>query len=128
MARVEDAARGKPITMPQAGALADWTYGMDAAKSAWLALDAPELPHRLYNAGTRRQPVGEFTAAVQEVLPNAEIVISDTELPGNAHAQLDSSRIQVDLGYQPDYSLADGVRDYVERVRLYDAYAARTTA
>src|SRR5262249_5082653 len=34
MARVEDAVRGKPITMPRDDSVADWTYAADAAQAS----------------------------------------------------------------------------------------------
>ena len=55
--------------MPRDDAMADWTYAADAAQAAWLALNAPELPHRLYNVGAERRPVGEFTRAMRKLHP-----------------------------------------------------------
>ncbi|MFT4026491.1 MAG: NAD(P)-dependent oxidoreductase [Novosphingobium sp.] len=122
MARVEAAARGQPIVMPGNDAMADWTYAADAAKAAWLALTAAELPHRLYNVGAERAPIGEFTQALRKLLPQAEISVSASELPGNAHKPMDSSRLRRDLGYTPDYSLEDGIADYLDRIRIFDGY------
>ena len=123
MARVEAAARGTPIVMPRADALADWTYGGDAAKAAWLALTAPQLPHRLYNVGAQRAPVGEFTGALRKLLPQADITVSETEMPGNAHKPMDSSRLRRNLGYTPDFSLEAGLADYIDRIRIFDRYS-----
>lgn len=128
MARVEDAVRGGPITMPRDDAQADWTYAGDAAKAAWLALTAPQLPHRLYNVGAQRAPVGEFTAAIRRLLPQADIAVSDSELPGNAHKPMDSTRLRQDLGYTPDYSLEQGLADYINRVRVFDGHHAEAAA
>ena len=124
MARVEAAAHGLPIIMPRGDALADWTYAGDAAKAAWLALTTADLPHRLYNVGAQRAPVGDFTQAMRALLPDAEITVSESEAPGNAHKPMDSTRLREDLGYAPDYSLEDGLKDYLDRIRVFDAYTA----
>lgn len=122
MARVEDAVHGKPVTMPRGDALADFSYAADAAKAGWLALTAECLPHRLYNAPSKRMSVCEFTAAMRKALPNADIVEDPLELPGNAHAPMDCSRIVEDLGFEPDHSLESGITDYIARIRAQDEF------
>jgi nucleoside-diphosphate-sugar epimerase len=123
MARVEDAVRGWPITMPRADVMADWTYAGDAAKAAWLALMADRLPHHLYNVGSERQPVGAFTQVMRELLPDAQIAVSATETAGNPHAPMDTARLRTCLGYAPSYTLRSGLEDYIERIRTFDRYA-----
>jgi len=122
MARIEDAVRGRPITMPRDDAMADWTYAADAAQAAWRALTAPRLQHNLYNVGAERLPVGDFTQAMRELLPDARITVSDRETPGNAHAPMDAARLRNDLGFAPEYSLRRGLEDYIERIRVAERY------
>lgn len=123
MARVETAARGGAIAMPRGDALADWTYAADGAQAAWLALTADHLAHHLYNVGSHRLPIGDFTESLRALLPSAEITVSESETPGNAHLPMDSSRLK-GLGFSPQYSLQDGIKDYIDRIRVFDAYAA----
>ena len=125
MARVEDAARGKPVVMPRDDAMADWTYAADAAQAAWLALEAQELKHRLYNVGVERRPVGEFTRAMRELLPDAQISVSPDETPGNPHPPLDAMRLQGDLAFAPRYSLKAGLADYIEAIRAHDIFVSQ---
>jgi nucleoside-diphosphate-sugar epimerase len=125
MARVEDAVRGKPITMPRDDSVADWTYAADAAQASWLALSAEKLPHQLYNVCSESRPVGDFTRKLRQLLPGVEITSSDTELPGHAHTSMSNARIREDLGFDPKYSLEAGLEDYVRRVREYDKFTAR---
>ncbi|MFT3964963.1 MAG: NAD(P)-dependent oxidoreductase [Sphingobium sp.] len=128
MARVEQALRGLPIVMPDDAAMADWTYGGDAAQAAWLALTAPELPHFLYNVGAERLAVGDFTAAMRELLPDADISVSESEQPGNPHISMDAGRLRTDLGFAPRYTLRTGLADYIERIRIADAYTLQEKA
>jgi nucleoside-diphosphate-sugar epimerase len=119
MARVEEAVRGKPIEMPRDDAMADWTYAADAAQAAWLALTVHHLPHHLYNVGSERRCVGDFTKVLRDLLPEAVITTSQVD-PGHAHPPMDASRLKADLGFAPKYSLRSGLEDYIERIRAYD--------
>lgn len=122
MARVEDAARGKPIVLPHENAMADWLYAADAARAAWLALTTEHLPHRLYNVGSERRSVGDFARALHKVLPDVPITLSATETPGHPHLAMSTRRLREDLGFVPAYPLEDGLRDYIDRVRAYDHF------
>ena len=119
---VEDAVRGKPIELPRGDAVVDWTYAADSAQAAWLALTAAQLPHHLYNVRSERRPIGDFTRALRELVPEADISTSETELPGNAHPSMDNSRLTSDLGFTPKYPLETGLRDYISRIHAYDSY------
>lgn len=128
MARVEDAARGKDVVMPTDDAEADWLYAGDAARAAWLALTAAKLSHRVYNVGSERRPVGDFTNALRRALPGVTITSSAEELPGHAHAAMDFSRLRHDLGFRPRYDFDEGIGDYIRRVRAHDSYVTQAAA
>jgi len=121
MAKVEEALHGTAIEMPRDDALADWTYAADAAQAAWLALTADHLPHDLYNVSAERRPVGDFTRALRQLLPQAVIRVSAAD-PGHPHPPMDNTRLKTDLGFAPGYTLKSGLEDYIERVRAYDRY------
>lgn len=121
MARVEPAARGEAVTMPRGDALADWTYAADGAQAAWLALTADGLPYHLFNVGSARGPIAEFTQAMRDLLPGAIIAESEIEGPGNAHLPMSNGRL-LSIGYTPRYSIHDGVADYIRRIELFDRY------
>jgi nucleoside-diphosphate-sugar epimerase len=122
MARVEQAVRGQAVAMPRDDAVADWTYAGDAAQAAWRALNAQHLPHHLYNVSGELRCVGDYTRAMRDLLPDAEITTSENESPGNPHAPMDNSRLRQDLGFAPKYSLRSGLEDYIQRIRAYDRY------
>jgi nucleoside-diphosphate-sugar epimerase len=109
--------------MPRDDAAADWLYAGDAASAAWLALTADRLSYRVYNVGSERRPVGEFTEAMRRVLPGVTVASSSTEQPGHPHAAMDFSRLRDDLGFVPRYGFDEGIADYVDRVRAYDAHS-----
>jgi nucleoside-diphosphate-sugar epimerase len=120
MARVEEVVHGRVIEMPRGDAVVDWTYAMDAAQAAWLALATDPLPHHLFNVSSERRRVGDFTHALRQLLPQAVIRISGAE-PGHPHPPLDNTRLQ-ELGYKPRYTLEVGLEDYIKRIHAYDRY------
>lgn len=126
MARVEDACRGHGIHMPNGDTIADWTYAGDAAQAAWLALTTAVLPNHLYNVSAQRLPIGQFTEAMRALLPEAEIAVDPTELPGHPHPPMDNARLVTDLGFAPRYDTQAGLADYIARVRAADAFNRST--
>lgn len=125
MARLEDAVKGKAITLPADHHEADWTYAGDGAQAAWRALTAREPGHQLYNVCAERLPLGNYTKAMRKVLADAEITVSDTEPVGHAHAPQDATRLREDLGFVPEYSLEAGLTDYLRRIAISEEYERR---
>jgi nucleoside-diphosphate-sugar epimerase len=90
-----------------------------------LALTSKNLPHHLYNVFSETRPVGDFTRKLRELLPDVEITSSETEVPHPVQCFMSNSRIKLDLGFEPKYSIEAGLEDYLRRIRDYDAFAAR---
>ena len=126
MARLEDAVRGKPVVIPGGAAEADWTYAADGAQAAWLALTAEALPYRLFNVCSERLPITDFATAMRKVLPQANIVVSETETVGNAHAPQDATRLR-ELGFSPAFDLERGLTDYLHRIAVANDYGRAGT-
>ena len=115
MALAELAVRGEPITMPPGAQLADWCYAADAAEGRWLALTAEDPPHREFNMRAEQRPIGDYTAELRRLLPEARIEIS--EHPAPVGQLMDNTRIREELGFEPKYTIESGPADYLERVR-----------
>ncbi|MEX2490223.1 MAG: NAD(P)-dependent oxidoreductase [Nitrospirales bacterium] len=111
----------------------DMTYARDVAQSVVLSCFAPDeqVKHALFHIGSGRgHTLRDCAAAVRESFPDAEI---DVEIqPGTRvqHASdggsrggyvFDIRRAQAELGYMPQFTLEEAVRDWVEwmdRLRL----------
>ena len=115
MALAELAARGEPIAMPPGGQLADWCYAADAAEAWWLALTAADPPHRVYNLRAEQRPVGDYTAELRRLLPDARIEVGED--PVHVGQLMDNARIREELGFEPRYTIETGLADYIERIR-----------
>ena len=108
--------RGESIVKEPQGAR-DYTYVADIAAGIRTILDAPTLPHDVYNlASGVGVSLEELVAAFQTVVPDAKFedpdpaTVAAFEEPAR-RSLLDTSRIRDDLGYGPQYDLVSGLRE-----------------
>ena len=120
-------ARGEPLSVqadsfdPDEGR--DYTYVVDTARGLQTILDAPELPHDLYNLTsgpwiTYRQ----ILDALAEIVPGsppapsvpAEGAAARARASVPSRGPLSGHRLRQDLGWQPQYDLRAGLVDYLQ--------------
>lgn len=119
-------ARGEPLQVqtdsfdPEEGR--DYTYSVDTARGLVAVLDAPELPHDLYNltAGpwiTYRE-ILDTLADLEPGSPAPAAVAEGAAARARAsvpsRGPLSGHRLRQDLGWQPDYDLRAGLADYMQ--------------
>jgi nucleoside-diphosphate-sugar epimerase len=112
---IEKAALGLPCTVDSGDACVDWYYVVDAAQLILQALKVPTTPTRIYNTHSDLRTVREAAEYLSHNLPEAKLTVN----PGmiNANWNLDSSKLVEEMGFSPRYSLEDGLKDTVSRVR-----------
>jgi UDP-glucose 4-epimerase len=116
------AHRAGPWTSRQLGGGLDLCYVTDCARAIARIHTAPTTRHRVYNVGTGRPPVGvaEIADAVRLAVPDA--VLPDGLLDAEAapaDRYMDTTRALEEFGIAPEFSLEDGVRDYVSWLRRH---------
>lgn len=118
---VENALKGKPLILHNGGlSKLDFTYVKDAAHGFVLALDSPKAIGETFNI-TRGEgrSLKEFTGILQQHIPNLKV--ETRPVPENEkrpeRGALDITKARNLLGYDPKYSLEDGLKEYVEFVR-----------
>lgn len=104
--RIELAALGEPIVLPPDDQYFDWMYAADAAEAWYLALTAENPRHRVFNMTSGAVPMGEITANLRKLLPEAKITVS-TETFSRLHL-MSNQRLR-DLGFTPKYTIAQGL-------------------
>ena len=119
-------ARGEPLQVqmdsfdPEEGR--DYTYSVDTARGLQAILDAPELPHDLYNltAGpwiTYRE-ILETLAELEPGSPAPAAVAEGAAARARAsvpsRGPLSGHRLRQDLGWQPDFDLRGALVDYLQ--------------
>jgi UDP-glucose 4-epimerase len=93
----------------------DWCYVKDCARALALLQTAPALRHRVYNVASGQATRNRaFVAAARAIAPDAPAM----ELPASAAPALpalvlDIARLRDDTGYVPQWSVVDGMRDYI---------------
>ena len=117
---IENAMAGVPTTVGQGGDQQDdMIYVEDVAAGVVGATLADRLDHPVYNIGSGRgATLHDFAAAVRESLPEAKIEIGPgldfLQMGVDYYSVFDISRARADFGYAPGYSLAEGVRHYLQ--------------
>ncbi|WP_332899145.1 NAD-dependent epimerase/dehydratase family protein [Haladaptatus sp. CMSO5] len=115
---IERPALGKSFSVEFGDQIIDWQYVRDIAQAFRLAAFAPDedLTQRVYNVRGELATIREAAEVVKKVIPEADLSVSDEgELPWTQ--VLDMTKAQQDLGYDPEYDLETGIREYVKVLR-----------
>lgn len=110
---VWDAMAGKPVTL-NVYETVDFIYAKDLANGIALAAHTSPLPHNVYNLGSGRSTtVDDVEAALKANFP--AISMKRGKLTP-ARPRMDISRAQTELGFNPEYKLEAGLRDYIAQL------------
>jgi len=117
---VENALLGIPTVLEHGGdEIMDMTYARDVAHSVVCGVLAEPTPeHHVFHIGSgRRYTVKQFADAVRAAIPGAQIEIGDGRDPRNmgprAYYVMDISRATKELGYEPQFTLEEAIKDWV---------------
>ena len=116
---VNNALAGKPLRIAGgADAQEEWCYNRDCAHGAVLACLAETHKYRQYHIGTgESHTMRKVAETVGKVIPGTHVEFGEAADYYGAGFMynyiFDISRAREDLGYEPDYLLEDGIRDYV---------------
>lgn len=120
---IENSVRGLPTRFATGGDMRrDYTHVKDIAQAVIKALFIPSqrLTQRAFNIGSgTMHSASEVAATVRKVLPNADIEIAPglsslEESDMRARGTLDLTAARKELTYEPQFSLEDGILDYIE--------------
>ena len=115
---VEKPALGEPFSVEYGDQVVDWQHVEDIAQAFRLAVevDGAELSRDVYNVAGVSATVREAVETMRTIAPDADLTVSDEgELPWTQ--RLDDAAAGRDFGYEPQYDLADGFRDYANTLR-----------
>lgn len=115
---VEKPALGESFSVEYGDQAIDWQYVVDIARSFRMAMETPAAAREqsVYNVRGELATIREAVETVREIIPDASLTVSDEgELPWTQ--RLDMSAAKRDLGYEPQYDLETGFREYIEVLR-----------
>ena len=100
----------------------DLCYVKDCGRAIALLMLADTLDHRTYNVSSGR-PVrySEVVAAINAAVPGAHISLPEGRNPDRPPDNyLDTTRLQADTGFRPEYDVERAVPDYVDWLRGHE--------
>jgi UDP-glucose 4-epimerase len=110
-----------PGGIPYAEMGADLCYVQDCARGIQLLQHAPKdtLKHTVYNLGSGCETTQAAVAAVvQQVVPHAQTPLQSGKPPHQKpRPYMDITRVQQDVGYQPEWPLDRAIPDYIAWLR-----------
>jgi UDP-glucose 4-epimerase len=110
---VWDAMAGRPVILNVYESV-DFIYAKDLANGIALAVHAASLPHQVYNLGSGTlTTVEDIEAALRTIFPS--IKMSRGKLTP-ARPRMDITRARTELGFNPEYKLEAGLRDYTAQL------------
>ncbi len=116
----EKPVKGLPVTLECGDLRVNWLYVKDAAKAFILALNKAErLRHLTYNIGGEERTVGEVAEYVKTLIPNAKIQVKSGYGGFIQYPSMDITRAKRELGYNIEYDMKRGVREYIEYLRSH---------
>lgn len=116
---VENALRGLPLELHGGGSQKlDFTYVTDTAHGFALATTHPDAANENYNIthGEGRS-IKELAEVISNYVADVEMVEVETDVFRPKRGALDIDKAKQELDYQPEYSLEDGMEEYIEFVR-----------
>lgn len=113
------ALRGNPYRLEKGGNHRfQFVRVEDVVRAAILAADVEDPGQRAYNVtGGDQVTLAQAADIVREAIPQADIEIGPGHLHLDRQGPYDISAAERDLGYTPRWTVAGGIRDYVDWLR-----------
>ena len=115
---VEKPALSEPFSVEYGDQTIDWQHARDIAQAFRLAAFTPDedLGQRIYNVRGELATIREAVETMRALVPDADLEVSDEgELPWTQ--TLDMTAAKSDLGYEVEYDLETGFREYANTLR-----------
>ena len=116
---IECSINGEPITQSRlSDRKVSINYAKDSSEAAVCAITATNPPSGTYNCTGHCVTAAEFCDAVRRVIPKANITLVDDGAKPATFGRYDTRRARERLGYEPVYSLEQGIEDHVKIVSV----------
>jgi UDP-glucose 4-epimerase len=111
---VWDAMASKPVEL-NVYETVDFIYVKDLANGIALAVHTSPLPHQIYNLGSGTlTTIEDVEGALKTIFPGIRMKRGK---PTPARPRMDITRARTELGFNPEYRLETGLRDYVAELK-----------
>lgn len=111
-------ARNEPLLIKNPEERGDWLYVKDAVKALMLLIERDEQPEISYNIMGGVYSIREAMNVAKEHFPDSRITFEETAQTTQPYASsYDDTKAREDIGWMPDYTLADGIKEHIRLVR-----------
>jgi len=117
---IEKPLLGQPAKVPTGGGQKyEAVYVKDVARAIVSACFARKLKHRIFNIGTgEMHTLQELADIVKKIIPSAVFEIGPGfDVAEPVRGPLNITRAKEELGYTPQFTLEEGVKDYIRSIR-----------
>ena len=123
-ALIEAALDGGVARIPASETMAnEYVYAKDVGRAVELAATVPMPPQTIFNIGNGRvTPFADVLAAVQALCPGLRCEVEPGEAPASKIAPLDISAAKRHLGWEPRFTMASALQDYLEELKAARAH------
>jgi nucleoside-diphosphate-sugar epimerase len=111
--------KGETAKIPEEQTMAfEYIYCKDIGRAIDLATTVPVPEQNIFNIGEGKvTQFQEIVSIVKELLPNCSVEIVPGSPPVSRTQHLDISRAKTYLGWEPQYSMEQGLKDYIEDLK-----------
>ena len=116
---VEAGVKGGVANIPQESTRDfEYVYFKDVGRAIELAATIPAPAETTFNIGTGAViTFDDLVALVQGLLPKLEVEILPGKPPRSSKQPMVTTRAKEKLGWEPEYSVEDGFKDYIEDMK-----------
>ncbi|MDR1777442.1 MAG: NAD(P)-dependent oxidoreductase [Desulfovibrio sp.] len=116
-AMINRIAEGGNVFIDNPNECGDWLYIHDCVKAVMLAWNAKEPGERIYTICGSVHSIREVAEIAMKYCPEATVTFSAKAVKPSPYAVcFDDSAAKRDLGWKPDYSIEDAVKDHLSTV------------
>ncbi len=108
------ALRNEPYDVPFADELQNFLYVADAARCLVTLAEAGRTETLVYNISGEACTVWEYAQTVARVVPGASFTAGGGRFPARLTWRFDTSALEREVGFRPQYSLEAGIREWVQ--------------
>ena len=110
-------ARGRPVDVPNPDERGDWLYVKDAVKAILALWEAKRPGQRIYNIAGGVHSIREVIEIARNYRPDAVVALRGGGTQASPYpAAYDDTAARREIGWKPDYTIEEAVREHLEIV------------
>jgi UDP-glucose 4-epimerase len=115
---LDQVAREEKIEIENPEQVGNWLYVKDAVKALMMMLNLKEkAPRNVYNIMGSAHTIREVMERAKKLKPGTELVFKEGSGPASPYpSTYDDGNAQKELGWRPDYTIDDAIKEHIEVV------------